>query len=207
MMDVFKDLDYDVLEPVLFNSMYYNVPQKRERLFILGIRKDISINPFSWPEPDIDNIVTLKDTFFKGKLYDTDVPLSNGQSYSEKKLKVMKLVPEGGNWKDLPVKVQKEYMLKTFYSTGGRTGIAKRLSFSEPSLTILCSPSQKQTERCHPSENRPLTIRESARIQTFPDDWVFLGSICSQYRQIGNAVPVNLAHKIGSKIIEYLENI
>lgn len=87
---------------------------------------------------------------------------------------------------------------------GGRTGILRRLSFDEPSLTILTTPQMKQTERCHPSETRPLTIRETARIQSFPDEWQFFGSIASQYRQIGNGVPVNLAKAIGSSIIEAL---
>jgi DNA (cytosine-5)-methyltransferase 1 len=77
----------------------------------------------------------------------------------------------------------------------------------EPSLTILCSPSQKQTERCHPIKNRPLTIRESARIQTFPDTYEFAGSVSSQYKQIGNAVPVVLAYKLGRSIIKCLSAI
>ena len=94
-----------------------------------------------------------------------------------------------------------------FYSEGGKTGILKRLSYNQPSVTILTSPSQKQTERCHPVENRPLNIRESARIQSFPDDWIFHGSIVNQYKQIGNAVPVNLAYNVGLYIINQLKNI
>ncbi|MBL0710966.1 MAG: DNA cytosine methyltransferase [Colwellia sp.] len=75
------------------------------------------------------------------------------------------------------------------------------------SLTLTCAPAQKQTERCHPEETRPLTIREYARIQTFPDEWEFTGSMSNQYKQIGNAVPVNLAHAIGKKLIALLNNI
>ena len=67
--------------------------------------------------------------------------------------------------------------------------MARRLSWDEPSLTLTCSPAQKQTERCHPEETRPLTVREYARIQSFADDWEFSGSIAQQYKQIGNAVP------------------
>lgn len=80
---------------------------------------------------------------------------------------------------------------------GGKTGMARRLSWSEPSLTLTCNPAQKQTERCHPEETRPLTVREYARIQCFPDDWQFTGSVSSQYKQIGNAVPVNLGYHVG----------
>ena len=83
--------------------------------------------------------------------------------------------------------------------------MARRLSLDEPSLTLTCSPVQKQTERCHPTETRPLTVREYARIQTFPDDWSFAGSMASKYKQIGNAVPVNLAYHMAKQIKHTLE--
>ena len=67
----------------------------------------------------------------------------------------------------------------------------------EPSLTLTTSPAQKQTERCHPDETRPLNVREYARIQSFPDDWKFSGPVAAQYKQIGNAVPVNLGYYVG----------
>lgn len=119
----------------------------------------------------------------------------------------MSLVPMGGNWRDLPTAVQKEYMAGSLLLLGGKTGIARRLSLDEPSLTLTCAPAQKQTERCHPTETRPLTIREYARIQTFPDEWEFLGSLSSQYKQIGNAVPVNLAYAIGRSLIRLLNSL
>jgi DNA (cytosine-5)-methyltransferase 1 len=65
----------------------------------------------------------------------------------------------------------------------------------------------KQTERCHPKETRPLTIRESARIQTFPDDWKFQGAKGQQYKQIGNAVPVNLAYALGLSLVDLLNKM
>jgi DNA (cytosine-5)-methyltransferase 1 len=89
---------------------------------------------------------------------------------------------------------------------GGRTGILRRLSLDEPSLAVLTSPSQKQTERCHPVEARPFTVRENARVQCFPDDWFFCGRVSSQYRQVGNAVPVRLAYEIAKEIHNGLEN-
>jgi DNA (cytosine-5)-methyltransferase 1 len=84
--------------------------------------------------------------------------------------------------------------------------MARRLSWNEPSLTLTCSPAQNQTERCHPDETRPLTVREYARIQTFPDEWKFSGSMTSQYKQIGNAVPVNLSYAIGESLIDLLNS-
>lgn len=133
-------------------------------------------------------------------------PESDGATYPKRKEEILKLVPPGGYWRDLPMDIQKEYMKKSFYLGGGKTGMARRLSWDEPSLTLTCSPAQKQTERCHPEETRPLTVREYARIQSFPDDWQFTGSLASQYRQIGNAVPVNLAYHIGKTLISMLES-
>jgi DNA (cytosine-5)-methyltransferase 1 len=94
--------------------------------------------------------------------------------------------------------------MSSFESGGGKRGILRRLSRKEPSLTLLCTPSQKQTERCHPTETRPLQIREYARIQTFPDDYEFIGSLASKYKQIGNAVPVELAFYVGKSITKSL---
>ena len=85
--------------------------------------------------------------------------------------------------------------------------MARRLAMDEPSLTLTCAPAQKQTERCHPKETRPLSVREYARIQTFPDEWCFAGSLSDQYKQIGNAVPVNLAFAIGRSLIRLFNEI
>lgn len=197
MLNVFKKSGYNVKWKLL-NSWDYGVAQKRKRIFIIGTRKDIDIE-YKFPKP-LEYKPVLKDVL-------KNVPKSKGISYSNKKKKVLDLVPPGGYWKDLPEELAKEYMGKSFYSGGGRTGMARRISWDEPSLTLTCSPSQKQTERCHPDETRPFTIREYARIQSFPDDWKFEGSISSIYKQIGNAVPVELAKHVGLSIINVLNNI
>lgn len=194
MLNTLEELGYDCCYRVL-RAQYHDVPQKRERLILFAIRKDLDL-PFVFPKE--------KDYYFSLKEALEHVPDSPGEKYSEKKYSVLTLVPEGGYWKDLPEEVAKEYMGKSYYLGGGRTGMARRLSWDEPSLTLTCSPSQKQTERCHPSETRPLTIREYARIQTFPDNWTFSGSVAQQYKQIGNAVPVNLAFHIGEAVLAAL---
>lgn len=203
--EVIDNIGYHLIEPRVLKAIFYKVPQKRERLFLIAIRKDLyeAGLRFEWPSP-YRRVLTLRDAFYAGELYDTDVPPSAGQKYPPKKEAVMKLVPMGGNWNDLPLEIQKEYLGKSYFLGGGKTGIARRLSLDEPSLTLTCAPAQKQTERCHPIETRPLTIREYARIQTFPDEWVFKGSITSQYKQIGNAVPVNLALAVGKSIVKAL---
>ena len=116
------------------------------------------------------------------------------------------MIPQGGCWVNLPENLRREYLGNSYNSGGGKRGILYRLSMEKPSLTLLCTPSQKQTERCHPLEERPLTIREYARIQTFDDDYEFAGSINSQYKQIGNAVPVELARQIGVCLINLLRH-
>lgn len=202
-----RELGYTLIEPRILRAILYQVPQKRERIFLIAIRNDLAGKAqFRWPAP-YHRIMTLRDAFFKGDLFDTDVPPSPGQKYPPKKQKVMELVPMGGYWRDLPVAMQKEYMGGSFKLEGGKTGMARRLSLDEPSLTLTCAPAQKQTERCHPTETRPLTVREYARIQTFPDEWRFSGTLTSQYRQIGNAVPVNLAYAVGRSIVRLLNDI
>lgn len=203
-----RELGYTLVEPRVLKAIMYQVPQKRERLILIAIRNDIYERGvrFKWPDP-YRRIMTLRDAFFKGDLFDKDVPESEGQLYPTKKARILAMVPEGGDWRDLPIKEQKEYMGGSFYLGGGKTGMARRLSMDEPSLTLTCAPAQKQTERCHPTETRPLTVREYARIQTFPDNWKFEGNIIDQYRQIGNAVPVNLAFAIGRSLIRLFNDI
>lgn len=199
--DVIAELGYTLIEPRVLRAIQYNVPQKRERLILIAIRNDIApYVTFHWPDV-CTSVRTLRDAFYAGDLYDIDVPLSDGQKYPTTKEKVMKLVPEGGDWRNLPDDVAREYMKGSYHLGGGKTGMARRLAMDEPSLTLTCAPAQKQTERCHPIETRPLTVREYARIQTFPDEWKFCGSLSAQYKQIGNAVPVNLSWAIGRSLI------
>lgn len=197
MMQCLKDAGYSPAFS-LVRAQFLDVPQKRERLVIVATRGDLDM-PHLFPK-ERDYTVALRQAL-------KNVPPSGGYTYSARKLAVMKLVPAGGCWRDLPDKLQREFMGACYFHTGGRTGIARRLSMDEPALTLTCNPAQKQTERCHPLETRPLNIREYARIQTFPDEWVFEGSVSSQYKQIGNAVPVNLAYHIGRAAVCMLNGL
>jgi DNA (cytosine-5)-methyltransferase 1 len=195
MIDIMDELGYRVVTRVL-RAQYLDVAQKRERLIILCIRRDLKL-PFIFPR-EKNYTVALKDVLI-------DVPKSDGQTYPDKKKKILAKIPPGGYWRDLPDKLQREYMGASYFMGGGKTGMARRLSWDEPSLTLTCAPAQKQTERCHPDETRPLTIREYARIQSFPDAWEFIGTSTSQYKQIGNAVPVNLGFHLGKCLIAMLD--
>ncbi len=206
MISILDEIGYAVVSPVrVLKAINYKVPQKRERLILVGVRKDI-IEKYEYPKP-YQRIYNLKDALKKGDLFNKNVPDSAGSLYPDHKRGVLELVPPGGYWRDLPVDIQKEYMQKSFYLGGGKTGMARRISWDEPCLTLTCSPAQKQTERCHPDETRPFTVREYARIQTFPDNWEFSGSVSQQYKQIGNAVPVNLALEIGYSLVKFLNAV
>ena len=198
MLNTLKELGYRVSYTIL-RAQYLDVPQKRERLIIYGIKNLKKNNKIKFIKPkENDYMVTMGDAL-------KNCPESIGSEYPERKKEILSLVPPGGYWRDLAVELQKEYMLKSYYLSGGKTGMARRLSWDEPSLTLTCAPAQKQTERCHPDETRPLRLREYARIQTFPDDWLFSGSMSSQYKQMGNAVPVNLGYHIGKSIVSMLD--
>jgi DNA (cytosine-5)-methyltransferase 1 len=198
-LDIFTEEGYAVQTEVL-NAWDYGVAQKRERLIMIGIRNDFADKLWIDPPHPHEYKPILRDIL-------SDVPQSGGVQYSEYKRKIFELVPPGGYWRDIPEDIAKEYMKSCWHMEGGRTGILRRLSMDEPSLTVLTSPSQKQTDRCHPLEARPFTIRENARCQCFPDEWTFSGGIGQQYKQVGNAVPVNLAYEIAKKIHEGLERI
>ena len=204
MISILDEIGYNVVPVKVLKAIYYNVPQKRERIILVGIRKDIDVK-YNYPKQHT-KVYNLIDALKKGDLYDCDVPKSEGSKYPEHKKVVLDLVPPKGYWRNLPLDIQKEYMGKSFYLGGGKTGIARRIAWDEPSLTLTCSPAQKQTERCHPEETRPFTVREYARIQTFPDDWKFIGSISQQYKQIGNAVPCNLGQEIGYSVVKFLND-
>lgn len=195
-LKVFDEIGYNVNYKIL-NANDYDVAQKRERLVMVGIRKDLP-NIYKYPLPSKHKLV-LRDVL-------QDVPFSEGAKYPENKRKVLDLIPPGGCWRNLPDDIAREYMAGSYNLGGGKTGMARRISWDEASLTLTCSPAQKQTERCHPDETRPFTVREYARIQSFPDSWIFQGGLSNQYKQIGNAVPVNLAKKIGLSIIQYLDS-
>ena len=205
MISILDEIGYNVVPVKVLKAIHYKVPQKRERLILVGIRKDIDIL-YEYPTAH-QKIYTLKDALKKGSLFENNVPKSEGAKYPKYKKEILDLVPQKGYWRDLPLDIQKEYMGGSFYLGGGKTGMARRIGWDEPCLTLTCSPAQKQTERCHPDETRPFTVREYARIQTFPDDWEFSGSIAQQYKQIGNAVPVNLGQEIGYSIIKFMNQL
>lgn len=192
-INTMEKLGYFIKYKVL-NSNNYGVAQKRKRIFIVGFRSKVMYEKFQFPKEN-DYKPVLRDVIY-------DLPKSEGYEYSEYKYNILKLVPPGGCWRDLPDEIAREYMKGSYHLGGGKTGIARRLSWDEPSLTLTTSPMQKQTERCHPLETRPFNILEYSRIQSFPSDWIFEGSLNSKYKQIGNAVPPKMAEAVFKEIVK-----
>lgn len=198
-LGIFEDEGYTTVYKVL-NAWDYGVPQKRERLITIGIRNDFA---------NKCQVVFPKEHEYKPVVrdiqFDVNPDSEHCAHYSKNKEAVFALVPPGGCWRDIDPIIAKVYMKTCWDMSGGRTGILRRIGLDEPSLTVLTNPGMKQTDRCHPLEVRPFSVRENARLQSFPDEWIFCGKLSAQYKQVGNAVPVNLAKEIGLEIKRTLE--
>jgi DNA (cytosine-5)-methyltransferase 1 len=180
--------DFENIEPgyvvkvQLYNFAEYGVPQFRERVLIVGIRKDTGFQ-FSHPQPiygpkGIKKFITAGEAL-KGA---RKVPFNNEEiNTAEKTKQIIALIPEGGNFTDIP----KDHPL---YVKGMISHVYRRIKLNEPAKTIIAAGGGG-TWGYHYPENRPLTNRERARLQSFPDDFIFTGSIAEVRRQIGNAVP------------------
>ena len=218
----FSRLGYTLMYKVL-NAADYGVPQKRERVFIVGIRNDIDAS-FSFPDPthaDLNLVskdihdrkpwLTLRDSIYDLK----DVKNLEFVEFPPSWGKYMALIPPGGCWIDLPEELQQE-VLKGAFDTpddplkfkkrGGRRGFLRRLSWNKPSPTLLTSPVMKGSVLAHPEKNRPLSVEEYKRIQTFPDDWKVLGSVRTKYKLLGEAVPVKLSEAIAEQVKNFLRS-
>lgn len=204
-LEEFSKLNYKTVYGVL-DSVNYGVPQFRERFVMIGSRDNENIflpipTHFQMHQNSSYRWRTLGDC-----IKDLENTPGECAEFSPARLKYLKMVPEGGNWKNLPINILEEAMGGAYKSGGGKVGFYRRLSYSQPSPTVVTSPVQKATMMCHPTKDRPLSVSEYARIQQFPDDWVFTGTLADKYRQIGNAVPIGLARAIGDSIIATAEN-
>lgn len=200
----FNKLEYKTVYGIL-DAVNYGVPQFRERFVLIGSRdyEDIFL-----PIPTNFQMHQNKEMLWKttgDAIKDLENNPGECASFSDERLKYLRMVPEGGNWKDLPKDILEKAMGGAYSSGGGKVGFYRRLSYSQPSPTVVTSPVQKATMMCHPTQDRPLSIKEYARLQQFPEDWNFVGTTSAKYRQIGNAVPVGLAKAIGKAIIATAE--
>jgi DNA (cytosine-5)-methyltransferase 1 len=213
------ELGYEVVYGVV-NAVNYGAPQFRQRVLFLGSR-DHEFGSAGWyPEPmPIDELVppthaetpTVERPYRWRTLGDALKGLRERNpeyvKYSEARLKFLRLIPAGQNWRFLRTlgdDVVREALGGAYASDGGKVGFFRRLTLKRPSPTVTATPIQKGTSLCHPAHDRVLSVREYARVQEFPDGWTFVGSTAEKYRQIGNAVPAALGRAAGLALRAYL---
>lgn len=193
----FEMLGYKIVYGVL-DAVHYGVPQFRERLIIIGSRDN---EPIFLPVPT--HFQKHQEPEYRWKtlrsaIEDLEANPGPHATFSPERLRFLRMVPMGGNWRNLPKHLIEEAMGGAYRSGGGKVGFYRRLDYDQPSPTLVTSPVQKATMLCHPTQDRPLSVLEYARIQQFPlDRWVIEGNLNDCYRQIGNAVPLGLGRAIG----------
>jgi len=232
--DIFEEYGYRIKYKVL-EATDYGVPQKRKRLFIVGMRN--GLNNFSWPEPthiskdSLEKYSNSRKNFYvtvdeaisdlpnleageQAKEHRNDAATEYQEemragkesvlnhktpNHSDKIIERLSHVPQGGNHKDLP---------EEFQLSGGYSNIYGRLDSDKPADTITANFGcvSAPGKFIHPHNNRALTVREGARLQSFPDYYEFFGNQNQQYKQVGHAVPPLLAKAVAKKLKETLDN-
>ena len=195
-----RDLGYYCVFDVL-NAADYGVPQTRQRLVIVGSRdgKRLQMPESTHHSDGADGLPKWRTLGEALEGLDEDEP--DYYRFCPAKERYLSLIPEGGNWRQLPEDLKSPALGRAFHSWGGRSGFFRRLSRERPSPALTTRPDSKATTLCHPTELRPLSVGEYARIQQFPDDWVFEGTVRRKYVQVGNAVPIGLGTAIGKLLI------
>ena len=220
----FRNLGYSVVDKILLTSDY-GVPQDRRRVFFVGINTSIIKNTavFTYPSPThgkgllpyvtckdaISDLDFVPDNVSLGEEIDYQLPPINDYQklmrqgsvklfnhsitiHTEKTKSIIAMVPDGGNYKDLPKELWETRKVHIAWT---------RMNSKRPCFTIDCG----HNHQFHYSENRVPTVRESARIQSFPDTFKFIGLRTSQYKQVGNAVPPLLAKALAEQIAETIK--
>ena len=175
----------------LYDAADFGVPQHRHRVILVASK----IRKFSKfvPSHNSSNWLTFEESTRGLKKHDS-APFRSGH------LEYLQMLGPGQNWRNLPPSHQRKALGKAYECTGGRTGFLRRLAWNKPSPTLMTSPTMPATLLAHPELDRPLSVQEYARIQTFPDSWIVEGNLSQQYRQLGNAVPVKFGFEIGRQI-------
>ena len=218
---IYDDIEFELeslgytISAFILDSSNYGVPQKRKRFFLIGTKSGKKIDQ---PEPIMNNKITVKNAIsdlpslentFESKTYSSN-PKNEYQKrmrikstnlhnhwkviHTEKTKKIISLVPDGGNYKNLPAHLQDTRKVHIAWT---------RMNSKEPCFTIDAG----HNHHFHYKHNRVPTVRECARIQSFPDDFIFYGTKTSQYRQVGNAVPPILAEVLANKIKSEIHDI
>ena len=179
---------YNVFTKVV-QFVKYGVPQTRERLIFIGFREDLGVNNFLFPKPTVEKPITAEDALKNVNIVDAN---NEKQNIRPKTIKMLKAIPPGGNYKDLPDNLKIKGLMSNIY---------RRLHPKQPSYTIIAKGGGG-TWGYHFSEPRALTNRERARLQSFPDTFIFEGRMSEVRTQIGNAVPPMGAKVLAEAILQ-----
>lgn len=189
----------------LYNAANFGVPQSRERVILLCSRDGKKL-PHLMPTHSQDGSFGLpKWRTLREALEGIDPKAGDHEEFPEDRLRFYRMLGPGQYWKHLPKELHRAALGGSLDCGGGKTGFLRRLDWEKPSCTLVTSPTMPATDICHPTEDRPLSVQEYARIQQFPDNWAFCGSIVDRYKQIGNAVPVGLGEAVGRAILARME--
>ena len=174
--------------------------QERERVIVVGVRPDLGVQP-RLPEPTYSRrpLGLFGDLRPWPTLLEALTGIGDHIGFTPlppKYAKFVKCISPGGNWRQLPDELKPGAMGGAYMAGGGRMGFYRRLTWFEPSPTLVTSPVMKATMMVHPWEDRPLSVKEYLKIQGFPDDWKVVNSVQDAYRLFGEAVPVPLAKAI-----------
>lgn len=181
----------------LYNAANFGAPQVRERIILVASR-DGSRAPFLTPTHDQTGSHGLPMwRTFRDAVAGLEEAQQEYVHFPEKRLIYYRQLIAGQNWRSLPEALQRKALGKSFEAGGGKTGFLRRLAWDKPAPTLVTHPAMPATDLCHPQMDRPLSVQEYARVQQFPDDWRFAGALLDRYRQIGNAVPVDLGAAVG----------
>ena len=219
-LDDLRALNYTPTAKIL-DATHFGVPQKRERIFIVASKHGVA---FDFPEGEFaQKPVTVYDALhdlpsLKNGSLEPNLKYKEGASTEYAKLmrgskrvvthnyvtrnseliiERYKHIRQGNNWQDIPVELMANYK----DHTRCHSSIYRRLDANSPSVIIA---NYRKSMIIHPTENRGLSVREAARLQSFPDDYKFIGSLDQQQQQVGNAVPPLLAKAIFDKIINHV---
>ncbi|WP_034583723.1 DNA cytosine methyltransferase [Helicobacter pametensis] len=216
----FKKSGYHIQHSVL-NSVHYGVPQIRERVIVVGISETFS-HSFTFPKPNLERVVTLKEAIgdlpqiksgengnHLGYLFKANNDflrfVQKAQNLTEhespknnpKLIAIMETLQDGQTKDDLPISIRPK---------SGYVNTYAKMWWNAPAPTITRNFSTPSSSRCiHPRDSRALSIREGARLQSFPDDYIFCGSSTSKKLQIGNAVPPLMSLALSNAVFHFLQ--
>ncbi len=191
----------------LYNAANFGVPQSRERVILLCSRDGEKLPHLVPTHAQSGSFGLPRWRTLREALAGMDPQAGDHEEFPQERLRFYRMLGPGQYWKHLPVELHRAALGGSLDAGGGKTGFLRRLDWDKPSCTLVTSPTMPATDICHPEEDRPLSVQEYARIQQFPDDWVFCGSIADRYRQIGNAVPVGLGEAVGRAILARMAGV